>query len=108
MVRSPGSWALPLSADAQGSSSWLHRSFHGSEASSALADILIPRFAPNSCCVEVFAEAAAFFLRPPVGVEASNGVNDDLINPYRGAQQHLEEFMRQFKWALTIRKVFRG
>ncbi|MDR8394846.1 MAG: DNA adenine methylase [Paraburkholderia sp.] len=73
-----------------------------------LADVLIPRFPPHTCYVEVFAGAAAlFFMRPPADVEVLNDVNDDLINLYRVVQHHLEEFVRQFKWALTSREVFR-
>ncbi|WP_454805955.1 DNA adenine methylase [Paraburkholderia fungorum] len=73
-----------------------------------LADILIPRFPPHRCYVEVFAGAAAlFFMRPPAEVEVLNDVNDNLINLYRVVQHHLEEFVRQFKWALSSREVFR-
>lgn len=73
-----------------------------------LADILIPRFPPHSCYVEVFAGAAAlFFMRPPAEVEVLNDVNDELINLYRVVQHHLEEFVRQFKWALSSRQVFK-
>ncbi|WP_322104045.1 DNA adenine methylase [Paraburkholderia sp. J41] len=73
-----------------------------------LADILIPRFPPHTCYVEVFAGAAAlFFLRPPAEVEVLNDVNDDLINLYRVVQHHPEEFIRQFKWALSSRQVFK-
>lgn len=47
-----------------------------------LADILIPRFPPHTCYVEVFAGAAAlFFLRPPAEVEVLNDVNDDHVLP---------------------------
>lgn len=73
-----------------------------------LADILIPRFPSHTCYVEVFAGAAAlFFMRPPAEVEVLNDVNDDLINLYRVVQHHLEEFVRQFKWALSSRQVFK-
>lgn len=73
-----------------------------------LADILIPRFPPHTCYVEVFAGAAAlFFLRPPAEVEVLNDVNDDLVNLYRVVQHHPEEFIRQFKWALSSRQVFK-
>ena len=45
-----------------------------------LADVLIQRFPPHTCDVEVFAGAAAlFFMRPPDEVEVLNDVNDDLI-----------------------------
>lgn len=73
-----------------------------------LADRLIHLFPPHSCYVEVFAGAAAvFFAKPPSEVEVLNDVNGDLVNLYRVVQHHLEEFVRQFKWALTSREVFR-
>ncbi|MGA9911097.1 MAG: DNA adenine methylase [Paraburkholderia sp.] len=73
-----------------------------------LADHLIPRFPKHECYVEVFAGGAAlYFLRPPAAVEVINDINGDLINLYRVVQHHLEEFVRQFKWALTSRQVFK-
>lgn len=36
-----------------------------------------------------------------------NDVNGDLINLYRVVQNQLEEFVRQFKWALSSRQVFK-
>lgn len=73
-----------------------------------LADHLIPRFPKHECYVEVFAGGAAlYFLRPPASVEVINDINGDLINLYRVVQHHLEEFVRQFKWALTSRQVFK-
>jgi DNA adenine methylase len=74
-----------------------------------LADRLIPLFPPHECYVELFAGAAAlFFIRPrPADVEVLNDVNGDLVNLYRVVQHHLEEFVRQFKWALTSRQVFK-
>jgi DNA adenine methylase len=73
-----------------------------------LADIIIPRFPPHSCYVEVFAGGAAlYFLRQPAEVEVINDVNGDVINLYRVVKNHLEEFVRQFKWALSSREVFK-
>lgn len=73
-----------------------------------LADIIIPRFPPHTCYVEVFAGGAAlYFLRPPAEVEVINDVNGELVNLYRVVQHHLEEFVRQFKWALSSRQVFK-
>ncbi|KVU84297.1 restriction endonuclease subunit M [Burkholderia ubonensis] len=73
-----------------------------------LADVLIPRFPPHTCYVEVFAGSAAlFFMRPPADVEVLNDLNGDIVNLYRVVQHHLEEFVRQFKWALSSRQVFR-
>ncbi|MEX3915959.1 DNA adenine methylase [Paraburkholderia sp. BR10872] len=72
-----------------------------------LADHLIPRFPAHECYVEVFAGGAAlYFMRPPARVEVINDVNGDLVNLYRVVQHHLEEFVRQFKWALSSRQVF--
>lgn len=73
-----------------------------------LADLLIPRFPAHTCYVEVFAGGAAlYFLRPPAEVEVINDINGDLVNLYRVVQRHLEEFVRQFKWALSSREVFK-
>ena len=73
-----------------------------------LADRLIPLFPPHECYVEVFAGSAAlFFLRPqPAPVEVLNDINGDLVCLYRVIQNHLEEFVRQFKWSLSSRQIF--
>jgi DNA adenine methylase len=73
-----------------------------------LADRLIPQFPPHTCYVEVFAGGAAlYFLRPPAEVEVINDINGELINLYRVVKCHLEEFVRQFKFALSSRDVFK-
>lgn len=74
-----------------------------------LAAKLIPLFPPHECYVEVFAGGAAlYFLRPvPADVEVLNDINSDLTNLYRVVQHHLEEFVRQFKWALSSRQIFK-
>lgn len=73
-----------------------------------LADLLLPRFPAHTCYVEVFAGGAAlYFLKPPSKVEVINDINGELINLYRVVQNHLEEFVRQFKWALSSRQIFR-
>jgi DNA adenine methylase len=74
-----------------------------------LADRIFPLFPRHSCYCEPFAGGAAlFFLRPvPADVEVLNDVNGDLVNLYRVVQHHLEEFVRQFKWALSSRQVFK-
>ena len=36
-----------------------------------------------------------------------NDINGELVNLYRVVQHHLEEFLRQFKWALTSRQIFK-
>lgn len=73
-----------------------------------LADRILPLFPPHDCYVEVFAGGAAlFFLRQvPAKCEVINDVSGELVNLYRVVQHHLEEFVRQFKWALSSRRVF--
>ena len=74
-----------------------------------LADKLLPMFPPHDCYVEVFCGGAAlYFLRQiPAPVEVINDINGDLVNLYRVVQHHMEEFVRQFKWALSSRQIFK-
>lgn len=73
-----------------------------------LADHLISNFPPHKCYVEVFAGGAAlYFMRQPADVEVINDINGELVNLYRVVKNHLEEFVRQFKYALSSRDVFR-
>jgi DNA adenine methylase len=68
---------------------------------------ILPWFVPHTCYVEPFAGAAALlFNKVPSKVEVLNDVNADLVNLYRVVRHHLEEFVRQFRWALTSRKLF--
>jgi DNA adenine methylase len=72
-----------------------------------LAPVLLPLFPDHQCYVEPFAGAAAlYFLKQPSEVEVLNDINGELVNLYRVVKHHLEEFVRQFKWALTSRQVY--
>lgn len=73
-----------------------------------LAKRLIALFPPHECYIETFCGGAAiYFLRPqPAPVEVLNDINGDLINLYRVVRYHLEEFVHQFKWALSSRQMF--
>lgn len=73
-----------------------------------LADRILPLFPDHTCYVEPFAGGAAlYFMRPqPAKVEVLNDLNGDLVNLYRVVQHHLDEFVRQFRWALTSRQLF--
>ena len=74
---------------------------------SRLADKILPLYPPHTCYVEAFAGAGALlFKKEESKVEVLNDINGELVNLYRVIQHHLEEFVRQFKWALTSRKVF--
>ena len=57
---------------------------------------------------KVFAGGAThYFMRPQAApVEALNDINGDLVTLYRVVQTHLEEFVCQFKWALSSRQVY--
>jgi DNA adenine methylase len=73
-----------------------------------LAKHILPMFPEHTCYVEPFAGAAAlYFLKEQVKVEVLNDVNGELVNLYRVVKHHLEEFTRQFKWALTSRQIYK-
>ena len=72
-----------------------------------LADKLLPLFPQHECYVEVFCGGAAlYFLKRPSPVEVLNDINGDLVSLYRVLTHHLEEFIRQFKWAFSSRQIF--
>lgn len=72
-----------------------------------LAPQILPLLPAHTCYVEPFAGAAAmFFAKAPVKVEVLNDVNGDLVSLYRVVQHHLDEFVRQFRWALTSRQLY--
>ncbi|CAI8743254.1 DNA adenine methylase [Methylococcus capsulatus] len=72
-----------------------------------LARHILPLFPPHDCYVEPFCGAAAlYFLKEPAKCEVINDINGELVNLYRVVQHHLEEFVRQFKWALTSRQIY--
>lgn len=72
-----------------------------------LAKHLLPKFPEHTCYVEPFCGAAAlFFMKPPAKVEVLNDINAELISLYRVTKYHLEELIRQFKWALTSRQIY--
>ena len=72
-----------------------------------LAKRILPMFPHHVCYVEPFAGGAAlFFMKTPSDVEVINDINGELINLYRVVKYHLEEFVRQFKWALISRQIY--
>lgn len=63
---------------------------------------------PHSTYVEVFAGGASlFFNRDPAKVEVLNDINGELVRLYRVVANHLDEFVRQFRWSLASREMFR-
>lgn len=72
-----------------------------------LAKHILPMLPEHQCYTEPFAGGAAiFFLKQPSKVEVLNDINSELVNLYRVVQNHLEELLKQFKWALVSRKMF--
>lgn len=72
-----------------------------------LAPAIFARLPVHTCYVEAFAGGAAiFFMKEPSDVEVLNDINGELVNLYRVVKHHLEEFVRQFKWALSSRQVY--
>lgn len=74
-----------------------------------LAEKILPLFYnPHTAYVEPFAGGAAllFARAEPAKNEVLNDINGDLINLYRVIQHHLDEFVRQFRWALASRQMF--
>lgn len=68
---------------------------------------ILPLFSDHKTYVEPFCGAAAiFFLKEPSKAEVLNDINGELINLYRVVAHHLEEFYKQFKWALYSRQIF--
>ncbi|OJH83072.1 DNA adenine methylase [Serratia marcescens] len=73
-----------------------------------LAKHILPLFPAHTCYVEPFCGAAAlYFLKAPSKTEVINDINGELVNLYRVVKHHLEEFVRQFKWALVSRQIFK-
>ena len=64
---------------------------------------------PHTCYVEAFAGGAAvlFAREQPAKVEVLNDTHGELVRLYRVVANHLDEFMRHFRWALTSREMFR-
>lgn len=72
-----------------------------------LAKHIIPLLGEHRTYVEPFAGGAAvFMLKEPSKVEVINDINSDLITLYRVVRNHLEEFVRHFRWALISREEF--
>ena len=72
-----------------------------------LAKFILPLFPQHQCYVEVFCGSGAlFFMRNPAPVEVINDINGELVNLYRIVKHHLDEFCRQFRWALVSRQLF--
>lgn len=75
-----------------------------------LASQILPLFdkAPHTTYVEPFAGGAALlFAREPAKAEVLNDIDGELVRLYRCVRHHLDELVRQFRWALTSREMFK-
>lgn len=73
-----------------------------------LAKRILPLFGEHDCYVEPFCGAAAlYFMKEPAKAEILNDINGDIVNLYRVVQHHLDEFVKQFRWALVSREIFK-
>ena len=71
-----------------------------------LSKNILPLFPDHTCYVEAFAGAGAlFFAKEPAKVEVLNDIDGDIVNLYRVVKHHLDEFCRQFRWALHAREI---
>jgi DNA adenine methylase len=74
---------------------------------SKLAKTIISMMPEHKAYCEVFAGAAwVFFRKEPSKYEVINDLDGDLVCFYRVLQNHLEEFLKQFKWLLASREWF--
>jgi len=72
-----------------------------------LANQIIEMIPEHKTYCEVFSGAAwIFFKKDPSKSEIINDLDSDLIAFYRVLQNHLEEFLKQYKWLLQSREVF--
>jgi len=73
-----------------------------------LAKRIIPLFPEHTCYVEPFCGAAAiYFMKNQTKVEVLNDINGELVNLYRVVKHHMDEFVRQFRWSLTSRQMYK-
>jgi len=72
---------------------------------SKLSETIIKMMPAHKAYCEVFAGAAwVFFRKEPSKYETINDLDSDLVCLYRVLQNHLEEFLKQFKWLLVSRE----
>jgi DNA adenine methylase len=72
-----------------------------------LAKRVIEIFPEHTTYVEAFAGGAqVFFRKEPSKVEVLNDLDGEIVNFYRVCQQHYEELLRYFKFAVVSREWF--
>ena len=73
-----------------------------------LLKYLLSDIPSHTTYTEVFAGGAALLLaKKPAKAEILNDLDGELVRLYRCVQHHLDELVRQFRWALVSREMFR-
>lgn len=79
--------------------------YHGGK--SRLVSRILPLIPPHTCYCEPFVGAGwVLFAKNPSRVEVINDFDCELITFWRVIQNHLEEFLRFYKFAVVSRKIF--
>jgi len=79
--------------------------YHGGK--SRLADRIVPLIPPHICYCEPFVGGGwILFFKKPSKVEIINDFDLELVTFWRVIQNHLEEFLRFYKYAIISRKIF--
>lgn len=74
---------------------------------SRLAKTIVSMIPEYHCYVEPFSGAAwVFFTKEPSRVEVINDMDGELVTFWRVIQNHLEEFLRFYKYAVISREIF--
>jgi DNA adenine methylase len=75
---------------------------------SRLADKIVTMMPDDHICYcEAFCGASwVLFAKPPSQCEVINDADNELVTFWRVIQNHLEEFLRYFKYAVTSRRIF--
>lgn len=74
---------------------------------SRLAERIVAQIPEHTCYCEPFCGAAwVLFAKPPSKVEVINDMDSELVTLWRVLQNHLEEFLRYFKFAIISRELF--
>jgi DNA adenine methylase len=72
---------------------------------SKLSEMIVSMVPEHKTYVEVFCGASwVFFRKPESRCEIINDLDGDLVSLYRVLQNHLEEFLKQFKFLFTSRE----
>jgi DNA adenine methylase len=73
-----------------------------------LLKYLLSDIPEHTCYVEAFAGGAALLMaKEPSPTEILNDLHSELVRLYRCVQHHLDELVRQFRWSLVSREMFK-